>query len=496
MDDPNLQEAEQLISSGQYQEAQAILAKVLLVDQDNEHAWLLMAQVSAGNQEKIHCLRQALRIDPHNQKAIRKLRYQQAWIQWEQSLSIADPNIQQEDIDQGESIQPIRSSITQKGELEKAPLSPFKIKKTHEKIRDHIFGILPFLKFLGNRIIYLLGTLILSTIFLYGAFVWFLPPEARAMAYIPPWGGRGSMENRVESTIETYGFRDPFPVQYFHWATQLLQGDWGVSTAINDEVLDILLIRTPATAELVIFAVLIFVPLGLVSGVAAGWKQGKTTDHGFRLTAFIATSIPPFVLGLMLLSVFYIGLHWFPPGRVSLPFKAVIDSPEFNNYTHLLVLDGLLNGRFDIALDALRHLILPAFTLSLTYWATLGRVTRAVMIDELQEDYVITARGKGLSQEGVVWQHAFRNSLVPGLNSIALSAAMFMTNAIIIEIIFGYPGISKPLTQSFDGWVPDVYMAMGFAVYSMLFVLPLMFILDIIQAMVDPRIREENKYST
>ena len=309
------------------------------------------------------------------------------------------------------------------------------------------------------------------------------------MAYLPPWGGRGNLENKIEAAIQEHGLRDPFPVQYFHWAVGLLQGDWAVSSTMNDEVLDILLVRTPATAELLIFSVLTFVPLGLISGVVAGWKQGKATDHGFRLTAFIATSIPPFVLGLMLLAVFYIGLHWFPPGRLDPSLKAIVNSPEFTSYTNLLVVDGIINGRFDIALDALRHLALPAFTLSLTYWATLGRVTRAVMIDELQEDYVTTARGKGLSKEQVVWLHALRNSLVPGLNSIALSAAMFMTNAIIVEIVFGYPGISKPLAQSFAGMMPDVNLSLGFAVYSMLFVLPLMLILDIAQAIVDPRIR-------
>jgi peptide/nickel transport system permease protein len=234
-----------------------------------------------------------------------------------------------------------------------------------------------------------------------------------------------------------------------------------------------------------------FIPLGLVSGVLAGWKRGRVIDYGFRINAFIATSTPPFVLGLMLLAVFYIELHWFLPGRISPEFTVVVSSSNFKSYTNLLMIDGVLNGRFDLTVDAMRHLVLPAFTLSLAYWATLGRITRAVVIDELHEDYIIMARSKGLSQEQVVWLHAFRNSLVPGLNSIALSAAMFLTNAIIIEIIFGYPGISKPLTQAFTGGRADMNMAMGFAVYSMLFVLPLMFLLDLVQALADPRLREQ-----
>lgn len=358
---------------------------------------------------------------------------------------------------------------------------------------SRIHEIMPFLKYVASRVIYFLVTLILSTVLLYGAFIWLLPPEVRAVAYLPPWGGRGNLENRIESIIDEYGFREPFPVQYFHWASNLLQGDWGISSAMNDDVLDVLLIRTPATAELLIFSVVMFVPLGLIGGVLAGWKRGKATDYGFRSTAFIATSIPPFVLGLMLLAVFYVDLHWFPPGRINPTLKVVVNSQDFRHYTHLLIIDGILNGRFDIAFDALRHLVLPAFTLSLTYWATLGRVTRAVLIDELHEDYVTVARGKGLREEQVVWLHAFRNTLVPGLNSIALSAAMFLTNAVIVEIIFGYPGISKPLTHSFTGGRADMNMAMGFAVYSILFVLPLMFILDFVQSLVDPRIREGDR---
>lgn len=156
------------------------------------------------------------------------------------------------------------------------------------------------------------------------------------------------------------------------------------------------------------------------------------------------------------------------------------------------MIDGLLNLRPDVTVDAIRHLLLPAITLGLTYWATLGRVTRAAMIEELNQDYVTTARGKGLQMSQVVWQHAFRNAMVPGLNSIALSAAMFLTVAFVVEIIFNYPGVSRPLARSAQQWwfSPDVDLAMGFAVYSTLLVLPLMFILDVILAIVDPRIRE------
>lgn len=164
-----------------------------------------------------------------------------------------------------------------------------------------------FAKYLINRLIIMMISIFLITLLLYGVFFLMSPPEVRAMAYVPPWSGRGNMENLLETAIVEHGLRDPFVIQYGRWAGNLLRGDWGFSTVMNDEVLDVLLSRTSATVELLLFSLLLFVPLGLISGVAAGWKRRSTGDFGFRSTAFIATSIPPFVLGLMLLAIFYIG---------------------------------------------------------------------------------------------------------------------------------------------------------------------------------------------
>lgn len=349
----------------------------------------------------------------------------------------------------------------------------------------------PFVKFVISRFIIMLVSLLVITATLYGLIVMLMPPEVRATAYVPPWGSRHtSAEQMLESAINEHGLRDPFPVQYARWMGNLLRGDWGTSTVMNAEVLDILLQRTPATVELLLFSLLIFVPLGLFSGVAASWKRGTPSDFWFRSFAFIATSIPPFVLGLMLLAIFYISLHWFLPGRLSPATNLAVNSADFKSFTGLVTIDGLLNFRFDVTVDAFRHLLLPAITISLAYWATLGRVIRISMIEELNKEYIVTARGKGLHGQQILWQHAFRNAIVPGLNSIALSAAMFLTVAFVVETIFGYPGISKPMSSSLLSRSPDVDMALGFAVYSTLLVLPLMFILDIFQAIIDPRIRE------
>jgi peptide/nickel transport system permease protein len=346
----------------------------------------------------------------------------------------------------------------------------------------------PILKFIVRRLLAVPITLLVITVVLYGI-VMLAPIEARVSLYEPQGGKPRNPEALRQYIIREYGLNDPYPVQYARWAFRMLQGDWGWSPLLRADVLEALVVRTPATVELTLYSTLLLVPLGLASGVVAGWRTGRPVDHGFRLIAFIGTSIPPFILGLMLLGIFYAGLHWFPPGRIDISDSFVVTSPNFNHVTGLLTVDGLLNGRLDISLNAFRHLVLPAITLSLTHWATLGRVTRAAIIEERTKEYITAARGRGLPKQTVIWRHALRNAMIPGLNSTALSAAALIMGVFVVEIVFGFPGISELATLSW-AYTPDSAAAMGFAIYSVLLVLPLMFVLDIIQAIVDPRIRE------
>lgn len=347
------------------------------------------------------------------------------------------------------------------------------------------------IKFLVRRVLLMLITFVVITALLYGVMM-LSPAEARATLYMPR-SNTGTSINQLRLIIEEYGLNDPYPVQYVRWLGNMLRGEWGWSPGLRDDVLPTLLRRTPVTAELTLWSVLLFLPLGIVSGGIAAWQRGRVPDHGFRLAAFVATSIPPFILGLMLLAVFYVGLRWFPIGQLTIAGEFVVKSAAFKTYTGLLVVDGLLNGRSDITIDALRHLVLPVFTLSLAHWATLGRVTRAAMFEELHKDYIITARGKGLSWRHTIWRHALQNAMLPALNSSALSAASLVTGVFIVEVIFALPGVSALLstsTRNIGTFMPDVAATMGFAVYGVLLVLPLMFILDIVQALIDPRLRE------
>ena len=350
------------------------------------------------------------------------------------------------------------------------------------------------LRFLIRRAMAVPITILVITALLYGI-VMLAPVEARAQLYLPRRSRAflppHMLENAINRVIDQHGLKDPYPVQYMRWVSHLTQGEWGWSPIMRTEVLQALLARTPATAELTLYSLLLLIPLGLMNGVMAGWRQGRLSDRGFRIFAYTATSIPPFILGLVLLSIFYVGLHWCPPDRLSITTSLDLRASSFRAITGLLTIDGVLNGRLDITFEALRHLALPVITLSLAHWATLGRVTRAAMIEELDKDYIVAARSRGLLPNSIIWRHAFPNAAPPAIATTALAAAALVTGVFVVEAVFGFPGVSELITKTMS-YTPDVPMAMGFAVYSVLVVVLVMFVLDEWQAVINPRIREEH----
>jgi len=350
----------------------------------------------------------------------------------------------------------------------------------------------PLLQFIIRRFLVVPVSLIVITMVLYGG-VMLTPPEARAQLYFPQRMNQNlsdeQLERFTEAIIKRYHLRDPYLVQYGYWVGSLFDGTWGYSQSLNAPVLPSLLQRTPVTLELTLYSLLLLIPIGLASGVIAGWNRSSAFDKFFRSSAFLGTSTPTFILAMVLISVFYINLDWFAPGRISLQYSLEISAGGFNQYTGMLTLDSLLNGRLDIFVDAWRHLAMPVFTLSLYHWATLGRVTRATMILERDKEYITSARARGVSERKVVWHHAFYNMLSPSLTSMTLSAATIITGVFVSEIIFDFDGLSYVIVNAMRG-VPDASAALGFAVYSVIIILLLMFVLDVLQAVFDPRVRE------
>lgn len=351
----------------------------------------------------------------------------------------------------------------------------------------------PLLRFLILRLISIPVTLLIITLLLYG-FVMMTPPDVRATLYYSSGVNLEMMsEKEVQRLnnriIQKYHLDEPFPVQYGLWLWNLLNGNWGYSPSHRQEVLTALMQRSPATVELSLYSLLFFIPLGLISGVRAGSNKGSRVDSRFRAGAFTAVTLPPFVLALILLSIFYVGLYWFPPQRLGIQSTLFVSSGQFNKFTGLLTIDGFLNGRPDISLEAFRHLVLPVLTVGLGYWGLLGRVTRSAVIEEQQKEHVIAARARGVSDRSLVWKHVFRNALTPALTSSVLSAAALYSSLFIAEIIFDLNGVSS-LVVDFSLPTPNAALLLGFAIYSVVAVLTLMLILDIIIAALDPRVRE------
>jgi peptide/nickel transport system permease protein len=350
----------------------------------------------------------------------------------------------------------------------------------------------PFLQFVIRRFLIIPISLLIITMVLYAG-VMLTPPEARAQLYFPPnmrVVSEEQLKRFTEQIIKRHHLRDPYLVQYGYWAQSLVSGTWGYSPTMKSEVLPALVERTPATLELTFYSLLIFIPLGLISGVIAGWKPYGWRDTLFRAMAFIGMAIPPFVLAIIFLSVFYMGLGWFAPDRIDYKSSFEISKETYNALTGFITFDALLNGRPDIFASALRHLAMPVIILCLYNWALIGRVTRSLMIEQRNKEYIISARARGFSDRRVMWRHAFRSILAPSLTTVGLSAASILTGTFIVEIIFSMHGVSEVLANSMKG-TADAPAALGFAIYSVIMVLILMFFVDVLQAIFDPRIREE-----
>jgi ABC-type dipeptide/oligopeptide/nickel transport system permease component len=354
------------------------------------------------------------------------------------------------------------------------------------------FAVPGLIKQIALRLLAIPLTLLIITAALYGI-VMLAPAEERALLYFPPRVpstlSAERMQQRIDALIAEHGLDDPYPVQYVRWAGRLLRGNWGYSPTFNEDVLTLLKRRLPVTAELTFYSVAFMVPIALISGVMAGWRSGGRFDRNYRVSAFVATSIPPFILGLFLLSIFYVGLGWFPPGRTSI-YSISLMTSDFRTITDFLTFDGLLNGRLDVTGNALRHLVLPVFTLSLLYWATISRVTRVAMIEEKNKEYLTAARAKGLRESQLEWRHAFRNAAQPAFTAMILSAAGLVTGVYVVETVFNFKGLSELITKGFF-YTPDAPLVMGFAVVSVLLVLPIILIFDLLRMLIDPRLRED-----
>ena len=284
-------------------------------------------------------------------------------------------------------------------------------------------------------------------------------------------------DHQVDAIITRYGLDKPFYVQYWNWLVGTVDGNTGerVGGVLRGDLGYSRSGREPVIA------------FGIWLGVKAALNHNKLFDQVARVFAIIGWSFPTFVFALLLLLVFYARLDWFQPGQLSTGFSQEVIKPGFTQYTRMMTVDSLLNLRFDIFIDALRHLIMPVTTLMVVEVALLLKITRSAMLEEMRQDYVTTARAKGLPEKMITNRHIRRNALIPVITVAGLTLAGLMGGVVITETVFNYPGIGSWAAAAAVSL--DVLSMLGYALFSAVLLVAANLIVDIMYAVLDPRVR-------
>jgi len=323
-----------------------------------------------------------------------------------------------------------------------------------------------------------------------------LTPYERAALYVKDIPKR---QGAMEGLIKKYGLDDPIPVQYWRWMAGFKDpdtgerkggvafGDLGWSKTGKGSVAEVIARRLPATAELALWTAIPMLGIGIWLGVVSAMNHNQPIDQVLRVFSIVGWSIPTFVFGLLVLMFFYGQLGWFPPGRLSDWALQVVRSPEFINYTNMYTIDALMNARMDVFWDATRHLVLPVITLAYLSWAYLLRVTRSSMLETLMQDYIRTARSKGMREELVIRRHALQNALIPVITVGALMLIGLLNGVVITETIFDISGMGSFMAESATSL--DVVSVLGVALFSCVILIFGNLIVDVLYGVIDPRIR-------
>jgi len=293
--------------------------------------------------------------------------------------------------------------------------------------------------------------------------------------------GERASEEALQDIREHLGLNKPVYVQYGIFLKQLLKGDLGETIWTRQKVWIEVKQRFPATIELAVVALFISCVLGMLLGIISATKQYSIFDYLSMLGALIGVSMPIFWLGLVFMLIFSLNLGWLPmSGRLSV-------GVELETITNFYVLDAILTGNWEAFRDALWHIIMPAFTLSTIPTAIIARMTRSSMLEVLRQDYIKTAKAKGLSQFKVVFKHALRNALIPVVTTIGLQFGVLLCGAILTETIFAWPGVGK--------WIYDAVMQRDYMVIrgGTLFLAAIFIVInlcvDVLYAVINPRIK-------
>jgi len=294
-------------------------------------------------------------------------------------------------------------------------------------------------------------------------------------------GERGMSEERHAEMMKTFGYDRPIYEQYFSYLGDLVQGDLGNSIITKRPVLEEFMTLFPATVELSICAIFIAILLGLPAGMIAATKRGSTFDHTVMTGALTGYSMPIFWWGLLLIILFSGILGWTPvSGRISLFFF-------FEPVTGFMLIDSLLSGQEGAFISAMSHLVLPSIVLATIPLAVIARQTRSAMLEVLGEDYVRTARAKGLGPGRVIGLHTLRNAMIPVITVIGLQVGVLFAGAILTETIFSWPGIGKWMVDSI--FRRDYPSVQGGLLMIAAVVMIVNLIVDLLYGLINPQIR-------
>ncbi|MDM9622107.1 ABC transporter permease [Rhizobium sp. S96] len=297
--------------------------------------------------------------------------------------------------------------------------------------------------------------------------------------------GPGATQAQIDALRVQLDLDQSVLLQFIHYVGGLLQGDFGISLKTGQPVAQEILLRLPATIELSVLAVIVAVIFGIPIGVLSAIRPNSFFDHVTRVMSLVGVSMPAFLLALILQLIFGTYLGWLPvSGRMS-PF--ITSEPV----TGFAILDGIITGNFAAAWNALQHLILPTTVLAAFLAATLGRFVRNTMLDVMGEDFIRTAKAKGLRRSDVILNHGLRNSLLPAITVIGLKFAEMLGGAILTETIFAWPGIGRYMFEAIKN--RDYPVIQGTTlVFALLFVITSI-IVDVLYGVLDPRVRKKMK---
>jgi peptide/nickel transport system permease protein len=296
-------------------------------------------------------------------------------------------------------------------------------------------------------------------------------------------GDRANAETYERMRIEM-GLNLPLWQQFINYVADVLRGDFGTSVLTSQPVLEDIRRAFPATLELSTAAIFIGVVIGIPAGVFAAVHRGRWPDHLVRVLGLVGYSVPVFWLGLVGLLLFYAKLDWAPgPGRLDVFYDGLVDP-----VTGVITIDALLAGETEIFWNALSHLILPASILGYFSIAYISRMTRSFMLDQLRQEYITTARVKGLSETRVIWRHALGNIAVPLITVVALSYANLLEGSVLTETVFAWPGLGLYITNSLLN--ADMNAVLGGTLVVGAVFIGLNMLSDLLYRLLDPRAKK------